>query len=120
MPAHIVVVHDDPKFVASVCRALQDDGHDRVTALSDSMVALSVLEVAKALEVLITGTRFPPGKPTGISLALLTRRNRPNVKIRFVAPAEDQKHAARACRIFPAPVNIPYLVTIVRGLLKQD
>jgi hypothetical protein len=83
------------------------------------MAALSALEVAETIELLITGTRFPQGKPNGISLALITRRMRPNVKILFAAPPEDQEHADGLGEFLPAPVSIPYLIAVVRGLLNS-
>ncbi|HEX4113542.1 MAG TPA: hypothetical protein VH020_13500 [Stellaceae bacterium] len=119
MPARIVVVHDDPEFLQSVCNALQFDGHDSVAGLSDSLMALSALEVAESVDLLITGMHFPQGKPNGISLALIARRMRPNVKILFAAPPEDQKHADGLGEFLPAPVSIPYLIAIVRGLLAR-
>lgn len=118
MPARIIIVHDDPEFLAGACRALKDDGHDSVIGFSDSMAALSALRAAKTVDVLITGTEFPPGKPNGISLALLTKRLRPAVKILFVAPPEHQEHADGLGEFLPSPISIPYLTTIVRGLSR--
>jgi hypothetical protein len=83
------------------------------------MAALLALEGAESVELLITGMHFPEGKPNGISLALITRRMRPTVKILFAAPPEDQKHADGLGEFLPAPVSIPYLITIVRGLLRD-
>jgi two-component SAPR family response regulator len=118
VPARIVVVHSDSEFLESVSNALQRDGHDSVVSLSDSMAALSAMEFAETVELLITGTNFQEGKPNGISLALVARRMRPNVKILFAAPPEDQKHADGLGEFLPAPVSIPYLIAVVRGLLN--
>jgi DNA-binding NtrC family response regulator len=59
MPARVVVVHDGTEFVASVRSAVQLKNYDVVT-FSDTLSALTALESAKLVDVLITGTRFRP------------------------------------------------------------
>ena len=82
----IVVVHDDPEFLALTVNALRDDGHD-TAAFSVTMSALDALDAASSCEVLITRVQFPPGQPHGVSLALMARNKRPGIKILFAAAA---------------------------------
>ena len=70
MPAQIVVVHDDQKFIERTVVALVDAGHE-VVALASSMSAIEPLEAAQQIEVLITRVIFPEGQPNGVSLALM-------------------------------------------------
>ncbi|MGH6990071.1 MAG: hypothetical protein ACREFD_14135 [Stellaceae bacterium] len=116
MPARIVVVHDDPDFVETVRTSLQLENYD-VIAFTDTLAALKALEAARLTDILITGTRFPAGTPNGVSLALMARYKRPNVKILVAAAPEHQEHADGIGEILPYPVDIPYLLTIVRGLI---
>lgn len=51
-------------------------------AFSSSMSAMD------ALELLVTRVIFPEGQPNGVSLALMTKMKKPNVKILFAALPE--------------------------------
>jgi len=114
MPARIVLVHDDVELLQSMKVALA--GYD-VAAFDNPMTALAALQSAKLIDLLITGLRFPAGQPNGVSLALMATRMRPLVKVLIAAPPEDAHHADDVGELLPYPIDLPYLVTIVRGLI---
>jgi DNA-binding NtrC family response regulator len=76
MPASVVIVHDDPVFLDTAAAALRNAGHE-VATFDDPMTALSELEAATSVEVLVTRVTFPEGTPNGISLALVKKRSAP-------------------------------------------
>ena len=68
-------------------------------AFSSSMSAMD------ALELLVTRVIFPEGQPNGVSLALMTKMKKPNVKILFAALPETQEHTEGFGEFLPAPVD---------------
>jgi hypothetical protein len=62
---------------------------------------------------------FPPGKPNGVSLALMTRTRRPNIRIVFAAVAETEPYTVGIGEFLPMPVHIPDLVATVLRLLPK-
>ena len=79
MPAHIVVVHDDPVFLDSITTALSAADH-HVRTYSTALAAINALG-EYSIDVLITRMRFPPGESNGLSLALIARRFNPIPRI---------------------------------------
>ena len=81
MPAPVVFVHADREFLATAEAALRTAGLG-VAAFPSSMAALAALEVAAIGDVLITCADFPKASdPNGISLALVARTRRPDIKV---------------------------------------
>jgi DNA-binding NtrC family response regulator len=119
MPARVVVVHDDPLFIEQVTTALRDRGLT-VAVFEDPMKALDGLETAQLIELLITRVQFAPGKPNGISLALMARTKRPGMKVLLVALPEFARLAAGIGEFMPAPINVPDLVVAAERLLQAD
>ncbi|HME20527.1 MAG TPA: hypothetical protein VKI44_04060 [Acetobacteraceae bacterium] len=73
MPARVVVVHDDPEFVARTATGLRVAGYD-VATFTDTLAATDALDKAERIvEVLITRVLFPKGQPHGVALALMAR-----------------------------------------------
>jgi DNA-binding NtrC family response regulator len=116
MPAQVVLVHNVTKFALEASAALRRAGY-RVAVFTDPVKALDALDRAQTVEVLITRVNFPPGKPNGVSLALMTRYRRPNVRVIFTARAEMARHTQDIGELVPAPVSIPELVGVVSRLL---
>jgi DNA-binding NtrC family response regulator len=119
MPARIVLANDDSGFCDQAVSALRRAGHD-VIAFTNSMNALIALEAAERVELLITRVRFPPGQPNGISLALVSRNVRPEIKIVFTALPEYEGLAAGIGQFIPMPVSIADLVGVVNGILAYS
>jgi DNA-binding response OmpR family regulator len=84
MPARIVVVHDDTKFVEELADDLRADGHE-VATFPDPIAAWGAFEAAQKSELLITRVNFPPGRSNGMALALMARTRRREIKVLFLA-----------------------------------
>jgi CheY-like chemotaxis protein len=119
MPARIVVVHDDPEFVASTVAALRAAGHD-VVAYTSSMSAIEALEAAQRIEVLITRVMFPEGQPNGISLARMALTKKVGVKILFAALPGTQEFTEGVGEFLPAPVEAADIVARVETMLTSE
>ena len=83
MPAHVVLAHADDAFLQDAHAALQAEAF-AVAPYTDSMDALKALETAGAVELLVVSIDFPGRRPNGVSLALMTKRRQPNVKVIFI------------------------------------
>ena len=57
MPATVIMVHDDPKFVEEAAAALRSAGH-QIATFADPNEALSALEDT-AFKILVTRVWFP-------------------------------------------------------------
>jgi DNA-binding NtrC family response regulator len=119
MPACIVVVHDDPKFVDQLTAALSIAGYD-VAAFVDPMAALIALDAAQSLEVLITRVHFGPGTLNGAALARMARSKRPGIRVLFTALPEWEEYAEGLGKFMPLPVSVPGVVDAVRRMLESD
>lgn len=89
-----------------------------MAAYLEPIQALKALEAAQSVELLITRTRFPPGKPNGVSLALMTRSRRPEAQVIFVARPETRDHAAGLGKFLAMPVTPTRVAEEVRRVLQ--
>ena len=119
MLVRVVLLHDEPRFAGPAADALTDAGYD-VATFGGPMAALDVLQDARQIDLLITRVRFGPGKPDGISVALMARSYRPGLKVLFVARAEYRREAEGLGACLPAPASIPDLLDAVGRLLEPD
>lgn len=119
MPAHIVLVHDDPEFLEHASTALRLATYD-VAAFPGSMEALRALEGAETVELLITRVQFPAGTPHGIALVRMARQRRPGLKVIFTAREEMGEFTEDLGELIPHPVSIPDLVETVNRLLDRS
>jgi DNA-binding response OmpR family regulator len=83
---HILVAHDNPRFLAPLATALRSVGHE-VTACDNAMSAWDALNSA-SIDLLITQTQFPFPQPDGVALALKARGIEQDLRIVFMAAAE--------------------------------
>lgn len=116
MPAQVVVVLDNAETAALLARTLRANGHG-VQPFSDPMLALDALERAQHVELLITCLRFAPGRPTGRSIALMTRYKRPDIKLILLCHAEEEEFAADLGRCLGLPVDVPKVAAAAEQLL---
>ena len=93
MPARVVVVLDEPNLGEKVVENLLERGCNSI-AIPDPMVALDALEQASQIELLIASVNFPDTKPNGVSLALLARSRRPDMKVIFIGSPDYTLFAA--------------------------
>jgi DNA-binding NtrC family response regulator len=118
MPAHIVIVHNDPAFLDAVCAALSASGNS-VLAYSDAMQALDALEDATTIEVLVTRVDFGRGKLNGVALARMAQFRRAEVKVLFVARTENKEYTTGVGDLLTAPAAVPDVVAAVDRLLAE-
>jgi DNA-binding NtrC family response regulator len=118
MPAPVVLVHADREFLTTAEAALRTAGLG-VAAFSSSLAALAALEVAAIAEVLITCANFPKASdPNGISLALLARTRRPDIKVIFHVPQELARYGdGIGALLLIGPVGPADIVAAVQEVL---
>jgi DNA-binding NtrC family response regulator len=85
MPAQIVIVHDDQDCADCLTTILRTAGYDTASYI-DPIAALSALDQAQRVKLLITRVEFAEGRSNGVSLALVARRRVPGVKVRNCPP----------------------------------
>ncbi len=116
MPAQVVLVLQDSAVLAALASAVEENGHT-VQTFSDPMAALTALEQARSVELLITDVRFPPGKPNGRSLALMATMKRPGIKLLFLCAPEEEEHIADLGRCLSPPVDVVQVASLVEQSL---
>jgi PAS domain S-box-containing protein len=77
-PATILVVDDDPLIAMSAVDMLEDLGHTVIEANS-AQRALEILEAGQAVDLMMTDQAMPG--MTGVELAEIARRTRPNMPV---------------------------------------
>ena len=119
MPAHIVVVLDEPGFAEHTAEILRERGYEAM-ALPDSMAALDQLEGAERIEFLITSLDHGDGKPNGIALARMARLRKPGIKVIFVAEPGMERYTAGLGEMMPWPVGVLDVVERAASLLEAE
>ena len=118
VPAHVILVRDDPRFIEQAAAALRTAGHD-VATFMEPMEALHALEAARRFKMLITRVRFAPGKPNGVSLAQMAQAKQSRIKVLFTVAPENIEYTEGIGEFVAAPIDIPRLVTMVTKLVSQ-
>jgi CheY-like chemotaxis protein len=116
MSAAIMIVHSEHEFLQRATAALRSAGYD-VTARLDPYDALSIMDGVAPVDVLVTRTFYPEGRPNGISLALMARRKRRGIKIVFTSREENERFTAGIGELVSHPVSFPALVEAVSRAL---
>jgi DNA-binding NtrC family response regulator len=119
MPAHIVVVHDDMKFLGSITQLLRDAGHDAV-GFGNPGSALAALVSAPSLAVLIVRIGFGGSQGLGLPLARVARKKHPKVQVLFVARPEYRRFALGIGAFIAAPAEVDDVVSTVQQMLIQN
>lgn len=119
MPARVVIVLDEPGFAAEIATEMNAAGHESVV-LPDSMAGKQALKDAHRIELLITCPDFAPGKPNGISLALMARRRRPGLKVLFIGPSHIERFTVGVGALLASPVIVPQVVRKARDMLDAQ
>jgi DNA-binding NtrC family response regulator len=114
VPTSVAIVHDEPEFTAAAITALEGAGFHVVT-FSDPMVAIDQIENSTTFDTLVTRINFSPGKPNGVSLALVLRNTCPNLHIVFVARSEHEEHTEGIGDFISHPVDMTQLVAAARS-----
>jgi len=117
MPARVVVVHDEASIRDEFVSALHRAGY-KVAGFSETRTALAVIEAGGHIELLITRVTFPKGTQHGVSLALMARLKRPNLKVLFVARQELVEYTHGVGEVLQTPVLADDVVTKVQEMLS--
>lgn len=118
MPARIVVVHDAQDFVEAVVGGLREAGIDAI-GCNTSMTALTLLEQAQRIELLVTRVDFPE-PPHGVSLALMVQDRRPGTRVLFTAPERFRADTDGIGAFLPLPVTPEQVAAAARRLLDES
>jgi len=118
MPARVVVVLNEATLGEKVADVLNKAGYDTI-AISDPMAVLDALERAARIELLIASINFPTGKPNGVSLTLVARVKRPEMKVIFVGSPDYSPFAAGLGEIIPTPASASEIAQHATRLLGR-
>jgi PleD family two-component response regulator len=116
MPAQVVVVLDDLSFANQVVEELSAESYEAV-AMPGPLAALDALESVVRMEVLITCPIHAEGQPNGVSLALMARAKRRDVKVIFVGTREQAQHTEGLGTFLTSPVTVEVVVETAVRLL---
>jgi PleD family two-component response regulator len=120
MPAKVVVVLDDLAFANQTVEKLTVQNYETI-ALPSPLAALDALENAARVEVLITCTVHAEGQPNGVSLALMARSKRRDVKVIFVGTPDQAPYTKGLGTFLTSPTTVEEVVeTTVRLLTDED
>lgn len=118
MRAEIVIVHPDSLTASRLAFAFQARGWT-VRHYADPLLAMDALEQANLIKLLVTCVAFHDGRSNGISLALMTRSRRPNVKLIFMCAPGDEQHARELGECVALPTDVPAVVEKGEALLQD-
>ena len=82
----VLVVDDDPQMLDILCMMLQRSHH--IVRASGSTAALSILEGATPVDLLLTDVAMPG--VNGFGLARLARQRRPRLKVLYLSGYADE------------------------------
>lgn len=119
-PARILVAEDEDSVRRLLDRALTHAGH-RVTTVHDGAEALVAL-ARESFDLLLTDIRMP--RVDGVTLALKTAKDYPNVRILMMTGFADEKQRAHGLEflshdVIAKPFALPILLQTVDAVLKR-
>jgi hypothetical protein len=118
MPAQIVVVLDDLAFANQAVEELAARSYEAV-ALPNPMAALDALDSAARVELMITCIIHAEGQPNGVSLALMAREKRRDVKVIFVGTPEQARYTEGLGTFLTSPTTAEAVVETAVSLLTD-
>jgi PleD family two-component response regulator len=119
MPAQVVVVLDDLDFANQTVEELAARKYEAI-ALPNPLTALEALGRAARVELLITSAAHAEGQPHGVSLALMARSKRQNVKVVFIGAPEQARRTVGIGAFLMTPITVGTVVeTAVRLLTSR-
>ena len=119
MPARVVVVLTEEGAGEKATAVLVAAGYD-ATSLLDSMAALTALEAAETIELLITCADFGSGQPNGLALTRMARHKRPGIRVLFVGEPELAHHMDGLGDFLASPVDAPQVADRAIQLLLEN
>jgi DNA-binding NtrC family response regulator len=118
VPKLILLVHTDADILMRVAAALPRVGYD-VLGFANSLPAINALEGKRKPDLLITRAKYPPGSPTGLSLARMALLKCPRIKVVITGDPALDEYTAGLGEFHPHPIDVTKLVADVDRLLKS-
>jgi len=114
----VLLVHTDTDVLAEVAAAIHHAGYD-VLGFANTLPAISALEGKRKPDLLITRAKYPPGSPTGLSLARMALLKCPRIKVVITGDPALDEYTAGLGEFHPHPIDVPKLVAAVGRLLAD-
>jgi DNA-binding NtrC family response regulator len=118
MPARIVIVNDDLKFLEEAAGAVRGAGHD-VAAYADALEALDAIITHRSAELLVTRGRLGAQRLTGISLARVAKSKLPGLDVLLTVRQEFAEVARSIGEVLVLPVTVPEVVEAIDRILGR-
>lgn len=117
MPTQVIVALDDLAFANQAVAELTARKYE-AAALPNPLVALDALKSAARVELLITSTIHAEGQPNGVSLALMARSKRRDVKVIFVGTHDQAPYTEGLGTFLTSPTTVEEVVETAVRLLS--
>jgi DNA-binding NtrC family response regulator len=118
MPAEVLVVHPDNAIAFAVAHAFQARGRT-VRHYADPLLAMTALERADLIELLVTCVEFDDERSNGQALALMTRSRHPNAKFLFMCEPGQDQHVSDLGECVALPADVASVVDKGEELLQD-
>lgn len=119
MPAQIVVALEDWALADNVAVLLKAAGAD-AAVYRGSHVALTALERASTVRVLVTSVDFQPGQPNGVALSRMVRLRRPSIKTVFVGDPLLVTYTNGLGQLLSPPISAAEIAGLAMRLLEAE
>jgi CheY-like chemotaxis protein len=115
---HIVVVEDDPQYRRLVVRMLEAAGY-RATAADGFSAALSAIETAAPVDLLLADIGMPAGSPHGLSIGKVAQFRRPGLKVLYMSGSDPGDYLlADGELVLRKPFGSAELVAAIQAALR--
>jgi hypothetical protein len=121
MPARVVVVHRDQKYVSTVHAFLSNFKQCRLRGreLYRLREALRALDAAKTAELLIVRVSMALRMPSGFSLALRATQRREGIQVLYLADPEVLSFVNTDGQVLSAAPQEPELLAAVKSAVAR-
>jgi DNA-binding NtrC family response regulator len=116
---HIVIVHDDQRFLDEAVAAFQLAGYDAVPC-PDAVAALAIIEGSRRVDLLLTVAPLGLGSLPGASLARMTRHKRHFINMLFTMEGDFAAAASHCGEVLSLPVDTPHLLSAAERILAGE
>src|ERR1700693_6607950 len=115
--AHIVVVEDDPQYRRMVVRMLEAAGY-RATGADGLTSAVSAIEAAAQVDLLLADIGMPAGSPHGLSIGKVAQLRKPGLKVLYMSGSDPSGYLfAQGESVLRKPFGSAALVGAIRATL---
>ncbi len=119
MPARVLLVLSEKGVGHQAAATFVAAGYDALV-LPHSMAALTALEGASRIELLVTCADFGPGQPNGIALTRMARHKRPGIRVLFIGEPGLEHYMDGLGAFLASPVDAQQIAKKAIELLLED